>query len=56
MQGEIPDNEAIETPSHLRMTENTITNNAKPLYQTEIDNYIDDKLMINSVQTTQQSN
>jgi hypothetical protein len=56
IQGENPDSEATETPSHLKIAENTINNTAKSLHQTEIDNYIDDKLMINSVQTTQQSN
>jgi hypothetical protein len=56
IQGENPDNEATETLSHLTIAENTITNTAKPLHQTEIDNYIDDRLMINSVQTTHHSN
>jgi hypothetical protein len=51
-----PDNEATETPSHLNIAENTITHTAKSLHQAEIDNYIDDQLMITSVQTTQQSN
>jgi hypothetical protein len=56
MRGGNPDTEVTKTPSHLNIAENTITNTAKSLHQAEIDNYIDVKLMITSVQTTQQSN
>jgi hypothetical protein len=37
--------------SHLDIRENTIINNAKPLNYAEIDDFIDDKLMINSIET-----
>jgi hypothetical protein len=50
IQGEITEDD-IASSSHLTIQENTITNSAKPPNYAEIDDFIDDKLMINSIKT-----
>jgi hypothetical protein len=50
IQDDINEDDITPSSSHLKILENTITNSAKPPNFAEIDDFIDDKLMINLIE------
>jgi hypothetical protein len=50
IQEDINEDNITLSSSHLKIQENTITNSAKPPNYAEIDDFIDDKLMINLIE------
>jgi hypothetical protein len=54
IRGEIHEEDITSNPSHLSIQENTITYSAKPLNYAKIDNFIDNKLIINSIKTPEE--